>query len=163
MAPYHFDLEEFFRLIEAAGVRSLLIGRQALIVVGLPVSTADIDLWVHVDDIDKLNTALSELDLFPTRTPVEARARGRYVLENDERVDVLVARSVPTTLGETVVFDDVWADRQTLILPGGARVALPSLGDLIRTKQFGSRPKDAQDVRLLQGIKEDGEADGSGS
>lgn len=37
--------------------------------------------------------------LNPTRLPAEARARGRYVLENDEHVDVLVARSVPTVDG----------------------------------------------------------------
>ena len=45
------------------------------------------------------------MELWPTRTPDEARSRGRYVLENDERVDVLVARSVPTTDGVRVAFE----------------------------------------------------------
>ena len=38
-------------------------------------------------------------DLVPNRTPDEARAVGRYVLENDERVDLLVARRVSTVAG----------------------------------------------------------------
>jgi hypothetical protein len=58
------------------------------------IGAADVDR-----DIARFNEAVEPMELMPTRTPDEARARGRYVLENDERVDVLVARSVPTTDG----------------------------------------------------------------
>lgn len=30
----------------------------------------------------------------PTHTPEEARARGRYALQNDERIDVLVLEDI---------------------------------------------------------------------
>ena len=46
-----------------------------------------------------------------TPSPDEARARGRYVLENDVKADVLIARGVPTIDGVQVMFDDVWARR----------------------------------------------------
>lgn len=161
MESHRFDLEEFFGHVQRSGARALLIGRQALIALGLPVSTNDYDLWIHIDDIARINRALAPLGLIPNREPDEARMRGRYVLENDERVDVLVARSVPTSQGETVAFDDVWADRRALSLPGGVRVEMPSLDDLIRTKQFGSRPKDAEDVRLLRALRDDEVGDGA--
>jgi hypothetical protein len=94
-----FDEAEFFRAIVASGARALLIGRRALVALGIPVLTADYDFWIHIDDIAAFNAAVEAQGLGPSRTPEEARGRGRYVLENDERVDVLVARSV-LPLGE---------------------------------------------------------------
>jgi hypothetical protein len=35
-----------------------------------------------------------------------------------------------------------------------ATVALPSIDDLILTKQFGARPRDLEDIRLLTILKE---------
>ena len=42
-----FDEISFFSAIEASGARALLIGRRALVVLGLPVLTADYDFWLH--------------------------------------------------------------------------------------------------------------------
>jgi hypothetical protein len=77
-----FDEAEFFRAIAASGARALLIGRRALVALGIPVLTADYDFWLHIDDIAAFNAAVEPMGLFPTRTPDEARERGRYVLEN---------------------------------------------------------------------------------
>lgn len=145
-----FDELAFFRAIDTSGARALLIGRRALVVLGLPVLTADYDFWLHFDDAERFNEALARFDLIPTHTPDEARRRGRYALENDEHVDVLIARSVPTTDGVAVVFDDVWTRRQTAALATGIDVVLPSLADLVATKRFASRPKDLEDIRLLE-------------
>jgi hypothetical protein len=49
-----------------------------------------------------------------------------------------------------VVFDDLWNRRQTLHLDADTPVTIPSLADLILTKRFAARPKDIEDVRLLQ-------------
>ncbi len=148
-----FDEAGFFRAIAGSGVRALLIGRRALVALGIPVLTADYDFWLHGDDIAAFNAVLEPLGLVPTRTPEEARGRGRYVLENDERVDVRVARSVATVDGMTVSFADVWARRRGLELAPGAEVAVPSLDDLILTKRFGGRPKDLEDIRLLEALR----------
>lgn len=148
-----FDEEELFRAISRSGSRALLIGRQALIVLGIPVLTRDYDLWIHIDDIDALNGALEPLELFPNRSAAEARARGRYVLENDEHVDVLVARVVPTVDGLRVAFGDVWSRRQIVELTPGLTVALPAIDDLILTKRFAARPRDAEDIRLLEVLR----------
>ena len=48
-----------------------------------------------------------------------------------------------------VHFDDVWARRQVLPLDEGVSITLPSVEDLILTKKFGARPRDADDIRWL--------------
>jgi hypothetical protein len=147
-----FNELAFFRAIETSGTRALLLGRRALIVLGLPVLTADYDIWIHIDDIETFNGLAAAFDLAATRTPAEARTKGRYVLENDERVDVLVARAVPTVDGIRVAFDDLWSRRRAVALTPDLTVALPSIADLILTKRFAARPKDAEDIRLLRGL-----------
>jgi hypothetical protein len=119
-----FDEAEFFRAVHESGARALLIERRALVALGIPVLTADYDFWIHVDDIALFYAAVEPMDLWPTRTPEEARSRGRYVPENDERVDVLVARSAPTTDGVRVAFDEPWERRRLLSL--GPDVGWPS-------------------------------------
>src|SRR5947207_5789215 len=111
-----FDELAFFRAIHDSGVRALLIGRRALVLLGVPVLTADYDFWIAIDDIATFNSAASRCDLHPTLSADEARRRGRYAVENDEHVDVLVARSVPTIDGVAVAFEDVWARRRALAL-----------------------------------------------
>jgi hypothetical protein len=148
-----FDESEFFRILERSGARVLLIGRRALIALGLPLLTADYDLWIHIDDIESLNRAVGPLDLVPNRSPTEARSVGRYVLENGEHVDVLVARSVPTRDGVRVSFEDVWSRREELIYDANVRLAIPSIDDLILTKRWSMRDKDVSDIRLLEQLK----------
>lgn len=75
------------------------------------------------------------------------------MLENDEHVDVLVARAIPTVDKVRVVFDEVWPRRRALELAPGVSVAVPALEDLILTKRFGARPKDLEDVRLLEALR----------
>jgi hypothetical protein len=155
MRGHEFDEEAFFRALQESAVRALLIGRRALVVLGLPVLTADYDFWLATDDIEAFNAAVTPFDLRPTHDAAAARQRGRYALENDERVDVLVARAVVAVTGERVVFDDVWARRRTVPIVTGLAVALPSLDDLILTKRFASRPKDLEDIRLLEILRSD--------
>jgi hypothetical protein len=145
-----FDERRFFQRIAGSGVRTLLIGRRALVALGLPLLTSDYDFWVHPDDITAFNTAVEALGLVASHTPEEARKRGRYVLENDEHVDVLAARSVSTVDGLRVAFDDLWSRRQTLHLDPETPVNIPSVPDLILTKRFAPRPKDLDDIRLLR-------------
>src|SRR5207237_10552842 len=96
MEPTRFEEAEFFAAIAASAARALLIGRRALIALGLPLLTRDYDFWIHIDDIAAFNNAIAEFDLFPSASPETARASGRYFLENDKKVDVLVARIVFT-------------------------------------------------------------------
>jgi hypothetical protein len=153
MEAGEFDETEFFRAIAGSGSRALLIGRRALVLLGLPVLTADYDFWIHIDDIDRFNAAAARFGLNPTRPPDQARRAGRYVLENDEHVDVLVARSVPTVDGVNVAFDDLWHARRALPIGTGVSIDVPDIADLILTKRIGARPKDLEDIRLLEVLR----------
>jgi len=144
-----FDEVAFFRAIVESSVRALLIGRRGLIALGMPVMTRDYDFWIPADDARALNAALLAFDMLPSRSPDEARKNGRYVLENDEHVDVLVARSVSTVDGTMVHFEDVWTRRIYLTI-GDVDVAIPCIDDYILTKRFGARPRDADDIRWLE-------------
>ena len=75
------------------------------------------------------------------------------VLERGERIDVLVARSMPMVTGGRLSFDEVWERRQLLAYSPGVTVAMPQLDDLISTKRFGARAKDVADVELLLALK----------
>ena len=152
MEPSRFDELAFFRALAESQARALLIGRRALVLLGLPVLTADYDFWLAIDDIQTMNAVGRRFDLEPTRTPDEARSHGRYVLENDEHVDVRVARSMPTIGGPDVHFESLWERRQQVIVDG-ASVFVPSIDDLILTKRIATRPKDLEDIRLLEILK----------
>ena len=82
MDDLELDEGAFFRAIADSGARAVLIGRRALIALGIPVLTADYDFWVHVDDIEAFNAAIEPFGMSPSHAPAEARKRGRYVLEN---------------------------------------------------------------------------------
>jgi hypothetical protein len=153
MRGSEFDEISFFSAVEASGARALLIGRRALVVLGLPVLTADYDFWLHSDDIEKLNEAVRPFDLEANRDPSTARRTGRYVLENDEHIDVLVSDARTTVDSLLVRFADVWSRRVPVEI-GAAKLFIPTIDDLILTKRFAARPKDAEDIRLLERLKE---------
>ncbi len=152
MHAHEVTEDELFAAIAKSGARALLIDRRAMVAIGLPVLTADYDFWIHIDDAEIFNTALEDLEMLPSCAPEEARNRGRYVIENGEHIDVLVARSVTAVDGDVVKFDELWAHRQELAF-GDVTVHMPHLDDLIRTKRFSARDKDVADLRLLMAKK----------
>ncbi len=158
MEGFEFDEIDFFRRVALSGARALLIGRRALVALGLPLLTADYDFWVHIDDAATFNEALYPMGFVATRTPEEARTKGRYALENDEHVDVLLAQAVPTVEGVRVAFDDLWVRRRLLAVAPGVEIAIPCISDLIATKRFAARPRDLEDIRLLEALKTEDEA-----
>jgi hypothetical protein len=153
MEPSAFDEIAFFRALEASQARALLIGRRALVLLGLPVLTADYDFWLANDDISIFNHVAAAFALHPAVSADEARRRGRYVLQNDEHVDVLVARALSTVDGRPLEFEQLWSRREATRVDG-ATVWIPALDDLILLKQVASRPKDLEDIRLLRILRE---------
>jgi hypothetical protein len=149
-----FDEVEFFRAIANSGARVLMIGRRALVALGLPVMTTDYDFWTLADEAAALNDAVRTVEMYPNKTPEQARQVGKYVLEGDNNTaDVFVAKSIATQAGVSVFFEDLWVRRNYVKIATDVAIAIPSLDDLILTKQFGNRPRDADDIRLLQWLK----------
>jgi len=154
MEPDGISDEEFFRILQDSRARALLIGRRALVLLGAPVLTADYDLWIHHEDIELLNQAFESKDHFANRSPEEARKLGRYVIENGERIDVVVARGASIPDGVSLTFDEMWQRRRATELLPGLFVLLPSIDDLIVTKRLGGRPKDLVDIQWLETLRQ---------
>ena len=57
--------------------------------------------------------------------------------------------------GVTAAFDEIWTRRQMMSLAAGIDVVLPSLADLVVTKRFASRPRDLEDIRLLEILRKE--------
>jgi hypothetical protein len=64
-----------------------------------------------------------------------------------------LGRVVPTIAGKRIAFDDVWNRRESIEVAPQLIVAVPCLDDLEDTKRFRARPKDAEDLRLLQALR----------
>ena len=62
-------------------------------------------------------------------------------------------REVPTIDGVRVSFQDLWEHREIVHVTAGVDIAIPSLDDLIATKRFAARPKDAEDIRMLEVLR----------
>ena len=146
------DESELFAAVARSRARVLLIGRRALVALGLPVLTADYDFWLHTDDLEAFNAALAPLGMLPNRSPAEARSLGRYVLENGEHIAVIVARELRALSGETLEFEQAWQRKQSLEISDSIQVAMPGLDDLV-TKRVAMRPKDQEDIRLLEALR----------
>src|SRR5512143_3231098 len=116
MERAHHDDADILSALATSGARLLLIGRRAVIAKGIPVVTADYDVWIHIDDIEILNGAMAKLEDVPNHSPEAARARGRYVLENSDHVDVLVTRSKSTPDGTVLDFDGAWSRREPVAI-----------------------------------------------
>lgn len=145
--------DELFGAAFGCGARVLLIGRRALIAYGLPVLTSDYDFWVAQEDLEVFNEAFSGLDMHPNKTAEQARKLGRYVIENGEHLDVMTASHVMTLDRVRVAFDDLWSRREHLEFSADISLSLPCLDDMILTKRFSARPKDAEDLRLLEELR----------
>jgi len=63
------------------------------------------------------------------------------------------ARTLSTVEGRALAFDEIWTRRQSVGLDE-VRVVMPSIDDLILTKQVSTRPKDREDIRLLRILQE---------
>ena len=63
-----------------------------------------------------------------------------------------------TVDGQRVAFEDVWGSRRAVSLSADVEVSLPWHADLILTKRSAARPKDLEDIRLLNLIGPEGEA-----
>ena len=156
MEPTDPELE-VLRRAYGAGVRFLLIGRQACMLYGLPVLSFDYDLWVSPDpeNLARLVAVAREVELTPS-VPVERlRETGFFRLENDRHIDVHKVAFFSAPDGTRVVFDEAWARRVEMRDdPAGLVIPVPAIEDLIITKLVGRRKKDVEDVKALRVVLE---------
>lgn len=156
---------DFFRALDSARVRYLVVGGIAVNLHGINRLTADIDLMVALDAenlarfvpvakqfqmkpvvpvaVEDLADASKVSDWIRTKHMLAFGLRPRNA--EDPTVDLLVKASLD--------FEDAYARRVTSQV-GGLAVPVASIEDIIRMKTGTGRQKDEADVRSLKRLLE---------
>lgn len=140
-------MDEVIRRFDAAGVRCLLIGGQAMRLEGLPRFSMDWDFLIDdaPGNLGKIAACLGdELDL-----PLVPRGpKGENLIQTYQtRWGVLQFHlAIPGILS----FDEAWTRRQRLPSEGDVLFPCLSTRDLLAAKRAGGRPQDLVDTEFLE-------------
>lgn len=147
------DTETLLRSLNAHDVRYVVIGATAFPVHGYARATLDVDVFIEPTE-ENARKALAALRAFGydvSDLAVEDLLQKKVLI----RQYVVQADLHPFVKG--VLWKDVWANRLESVL-GGTPVPFASLDDLIRMKRAAGRPKDVEDLRVLERLRSLGSA-----
>ena len=142
---------DLLREFNRQNIRYLIIGRQAVILYGGPVLTADYDLWINPTDKKKTLSLLSdelgfELSDSPdTKKPIVSGFSGM------KKFDLFFQKSIKNIENEIIEFKECYR-KSTLKKDRTEDLGfrIPSIDDLIRLKKIRKRNiKDEQDIEYL--------------
>ena len=139
-------LPDVFRCLHVHDVRYVVIGGIAAIVHGVPRTTFDVDLLIEASEPNaaRLLKALEAagIDSAALTTPQQLLAHEITIFKDVVRVDV-------QTSTPGLSFADAWHRRVEREVSGVPYWIL-SKPDLIAAKRAAGRPKDLEDVRVLE-------------
>lgn len=143
------DIERLLRSLNARSVRYVVIGAAAFPIHGYARATLDVDLFIEPlrENAERTRDALAEFGYDVADLTVEDLL-SKKVLIRQYRLQTDVH---PFVRG--VTFEQIWANRVSAML-GETPTAFASLDDLIAMKKAAGRPKDVEDLRVLQELKE---------
>lgn len=139
-------LQGVFASFHSHDVRYVVIGGIAAVLHGVPRATFDLDVLIEPssENASRLLSALESAGFgTATLTTAEELLRHEITVFND-RVRIDVQTSTPG-----LSFDDAWAHREEMVYNHQV-FFVASLGDLIASKRAAGRPRDLEDVRLLE-------------
>ena len=139
-------LESVFASFQSHDVRYVVIGGIAAVLHGVPRATFDLDILIEptAGNAERLLLALRQAG-FGTADLVDAQG----ILANEitvfnDRVRIDVQASTPG-----LTFHDAWNRRETMDYQG-QKFYVASRQDLIASKRAAGRPRDLEDVRILE-------------
>jgi len=140
-------MDDFLKLLSGSGVRCLLIGGQAMRLMGMPRYSMDWDLYVPPRDTEnftKLNALLQE-DLDAPIVPLGPRGEN-FIQTYQTRWGVLQFH-----LGLPGVPDFDEAEKHAVVRPNenGIPVKCLSGSHLLAAKKAANRPQDQVDIEFL--------------
>jgi len=140
------DFREFIKLLEAKGVRYLVVGGYAVAVHGFPRYTGDIDFFVAIDE----RNAAKLLETFEDFGFGDIGIEKRDFLEVKFIVEIgREPRKIQVMTGiDGVEFTECFENRIELEVDGGM-VNFISLEDLLKNKIASGRAKDLIDIAEL--------------
>lgn len=156
--------EPIFKILNAAGVRYVVVGDIATLLHGYARLTADVDLAVDLAPQEALRMIRALVGKgFRPQVPVSAEVfadgavREQWRQEKHMLAFSLVdptnpMRVVDLLLKPEVSFEELLARSQEAVV-GETCVRVASLDDLIKLKRHAGRPQDLVDVKELEAIR----------
>lgn len=142
------DIEKLLKLLKENSVDFVIIGATAFPTHGYSRATIDLDLFIRntKTNVQKTKEALQKFGYDLTDVTIEDLSNYKilirqYVLETDIH---------PFVKG--VTFDEVWMNKVKDTIEG-VDVYVAGLADLIKMKQAAGRPKDLEDLKILEKLK----------
>lgn len=141
------DFKEFFQLLNANGVRYLIIGGYAVAYHGYPRYTKDIDVWIWVDpdnaarivktlvDFGFESLGLEKKDFLETDTIIQLG-------QAPNRIDLVMGAS-------GVDFEESFASREEVEIEG-VKLNFIDLENLKKNKKASGRLQDLADIENLE-------------
>lgn len=142
------DTEDLLRLLNAHRVEFIIIGATAFPIHGYARATLDIDIFIRPEPPNAVQVleALRDFGYDVSDITLEDILTKKVLIRQ-----YLVETDIhPFVTG--VIFDQIWKHR----VPGtygNEKVFYASLDDLITMKQAAGRPKDLEDLKILQTLK----------
>jgi hypothetical protein len=159
--PENFvDPIAFIERMNQAGLRYLLVGRQAVVQYGAPLQSFDFDFYLcpEPESLEMLLRIADELGL--EHEQVDGAELPGFIRLHADNIafDFFRARMYTTRDGSRLVFEQMW-DRRVTKQGTSFHVHVPCLDDLIATKKMRDPDtaegiKDREDLRVLEVIKD---------
>jgi hypothetical protein len=143
------DTEDLLRFLNAHRVEFVIIGATAFPIHGYARATLDIDIFIRPEpqNAAQLLKALRDFGYDVSDITLEDLLTKKVLIRQ-----YLVETDIhPFVSG--VTFDQVWKNRVSGTY-GNEKVFYASLDDLITMKQAAGRPKDLEDLKILQILKQ---------
>jgi hypothetical protein len=141
------DFSEFLRLLNANGVRYIIVGGYAVIYHGGVRTTGNLDIWVspHGDNPERLAKCLQEFGFdLPEVNPGLFLGKEKIIRMGVTPVRIEIIMEIDGVEFEECYPRRVFADLEDFTAP------FISLPDLIANKRASGRHKDLADVEQLQ-------------
>lgn len=147
------DFRDLLVALADAEVEFVLVGAYALAVHSIPRSTGDIDILVRAD-AKNARRVVAALDAFGAPLATLGVTEQDFGTEGlvvqiglpPRRIDILTEIT-------GVTFDEAWESRVTAELEG-RRIPAIGIDALIRNKRATGRPRDLEDVRRLERLRD---------
>jgi len=145
------DFKDFLKLLNSRGVNYLLIGGYAVGYYGYPRATADMDIWVDVQNKDNLNNLILALNDFGITVDATNsklfEQKGQMVRIGFPPVRLEILSEI-----DGVNFSECFGNKKEIEIDG-IKVTIISKEDLIKNKTASARYKDLDDLENLK-VKE---------
>jgi hypothetical protein len=144
------DFKELLSVLNAHGVKYLVIGAYAVSIHAQPRATEDLDILVKAD-AENAEAVFSALARFGAPleglTPADFAQPGPFFRMGREPVGVYILTTIPG-----VDFDDAWPRRVEAVVDSatGLKASIISRQDLIDAKLAAGRPQDLADVDAIR-------------